>query len=219
MKNGFIFDFDGTIGETIPLVLTSIENAYADLGFKSPSRDELQSHFGPNELGLCHALFPNSPDTAKKLYERYLFHYENLHENFSPTPFCGIPEALKTLSENGAELAIVTGKGVDSARISLQKYGVGDLFSAIECGSESGAVKPEKMRSVLKAWNTQPTDTKIYYVGDAIQDVYDSLEVGLIPLSAAWSELAETDKLKKTPTSKVFEKVDDFRNWILNEII
>ncbi len=219
MKRGFIFDFDGTIGETIPLVLTSIENAYADLGLKSPSREEIQSHFGPDESGLCKALFPNSPDTAQKLYTRYLYHYENLHDKFTPAPFGGIPEALKTLSENGAELAIVTGKGKDSAKISLQKYGITDLFSVIECGSELGAVKPEKMRAVLKTWNTDTNSAKIYYVGDAIQDVFDSLEVGLVPLSAAWSKLAETDKLKKTPTSKVFERVDDFRNWILNEII
>ena len=32
MKTAFIFDFDGTIGETIPLVLSAIESAYADMG-------------------------------------------------------------------------------------------------------------------------------------------------------------------------------------------
>ncbi len=219
MRKGFIFDFDGTIGETIPLVLASLEAAFADLQMKAPNRDEIQSHFGPNERGLCKVLFPNSPDLAESLYSRYLFHYENMHEKFSPTPFYGIAEALKTLSENGISLAIVTGKGDDSAKISLEKYGVGDLFSLIECGSEKGAVKPEKINAVLKAWNTDTKESKIYYVGDAVQDVFDSLEVGAIPISAAWSKLAPITELKKSPTSKVFEKVDDFRKWILDEII
>jgi len=149
MKTAFIFDFDGTIGETIPLVLSAIESAYADMGLTAPSREVIQSNFGPNERGLCQRLFPDSKEKAETLYQRYLFHYEAQHDKFSPRPFTGIRVALKTLSENRIPIGIVTGKGDDSAKISLLKYDIVDLFSVIECGSERGAIKPEKIKAVL----------------------------------------------------------------------
>ena len=219
MKKAFIFDFDGTIGETIPLVLSAIKSAYADMGLTAPSPEAIQANFGPNEIGLCKRLFPNSLSDAETLYKRYLFHYEAKHEEYSPSPFANIAEVLKILSENAIPIAIVTGKGDDSAKISLQKYGVGNLFSAIECGSEFGVVKPEKIKKVLDAWNTSPSETKVYYVGDAVSDVYDALEGGIIPVSCAWSTLADVSALKQTPTTKIFESVEDFKNWILTEII
>lgn len=219
MKTAFIFDFDGTIGETIPLVLSAIESAYADMGLTAPSREVIQSNFGPNERGLCQRLFPDSKEKAETLYQRYLFHYEAQHDKFSPRPFTGIRVALKTLSENRIPIAIVTGKGDDSAKISLSKYDIVDLFSVIECGSERGAIKPEKIKAVLDAWKTTPEQTRVYYVGDAVSDVYDSLEAGVIPVSAGWSDLADVSALKKTPTTKIFDSVLDFRNWILSEII
>ena len=62
-------------------------------------------------------------------------------------------------------------------------------------------------------------ETKVYYVGDAVSDVYDALEGGIIPVSCAWSTLADVSALKQTPTTKIFESVEDFKNWILTEII
>ena len=126
---------------------------------------------------------------------------------------------MKTLSENRIPIAIVTGKGDDSAKISLEKYGIPELFSVVECGSERGAIKPEKIKAVLDAWKTSPEETRVYYVGDAVSDVYDSLEAGVIPVSAGWSEMADVSALKKTPTTKVFNSVLDFRTWIFEEII
>ena len=80
-------------------------------------------------------------------------------------------------------------------------------------------MKPEKIKKVLDAWNTSPSETKVYYVGDAVSDVYDAIEGGIIPVSCAWSTLADVSELKKTPTTKIFESVEDFKNWILTEII
>ena len=71
MKNAFIFDFDGTLGETEELVIAAICAAYRDFGLSAPSRDEIVSHFGPNELGLFKVL---RPADGEKFFERYLAH-------------------------------------------------------------------------------------------------------------------------------------------------
>ncbi|MBQ6534271.1 MAG: HAD family hydrolase [Opitutales bacterium] len=217
MKKGFIFDFDGTIGETIPLALAALRAAYADLGLEPPSDAEIKALFGPNEFGLCKKLVPNAPEVAEKLYGRYLFHYEAMHGKYSPAPFYGIADALKIICDGGALAAIVTGKGDDSAKISLLQYVVGEFFDPIECGSEEGAVKVEKIKKVAAAWGGKVS--KIYYIGDAVSDVYDALEAGAVPVSAAWSALADIPALKRAPTSRVFESVEDFKDWLFGEIL
>lgn len=211
MKNAFIFDFDGTLGETEELVIAAICAAYRDFGLSAPSRDEIVSHFGPNELGLFKVL---RPADGEKFFERYLTHYAELAKHYSPAPFDGIKDVLETLYKNSVPMAIVTGKCRKSLLISLAVYGISDYFSVLECGSESGVVKPEKIRNVLERWNAAETLGKVYYVGDIVSDVLNSLKAGVIPLSAAWSKHADVNALRKSPTSKVFESVADFAQWV-----
>ena len=210
MKTAFIFDFDGTIGETIPLVFEAAEAAYASVGLSAPSRAEMRAHFGPCELGFFRSL---TPECGDGLFRKYLEFYGLLHDKFSPAPFEGIPETVKLLVQKGAKVGIVTGKSKNTAEISLSKYGIAPLFSPIECGSPKGAIKPEKIAAVLSAWKTTPAETKTYYVGDAVGDVSDAEIAGIIPLSAAWSKLADIAELKKTRARKIFESVSDFRDW------
>ena len=107
MKKGFIFDFDGTLGETVDLVLAAFDSAYADLGLVMPPRDEIIANFGPTELGLLRRL---SPAHGDELFARYLVHYSRLHSKYSPAPFLGIADVLKMLFDRGLLLGIVTGK-------------------------------------------------------------------------------------------------------------
>ena len=216
MKNAFIFDFDGTLGETIPCVVDTVTKSFHDLGLPATSPSEIRSHFGPDELGLLRSLdFKNSD----ALYKHYLRNYKDMHSEYSSAPFSGIEDVLGLLSENKIPTAIVTGKGRDSAEISLAQYGIADYFSAVECGSSAGVVKPQKMRRVLDIWKTDVKSTQVFYVGDAVQDVYDSLEVGAIPISVAWSSVADAEELRKTPTSRIFERVDDFQKWIVDSVL
>ena len=50
MNKAIIFDFDGTIAETIPLTLQAIRAAYADNSLPVPTEETIVSNFGANEL-------------------------------------------------------------------------------------------------------------------------------------------------------------------------
>lgn len=66
----------------------------------------------------------------------------------------------------------------------------------------------------MERWNAAETLGKVYYVGDIVSDALNSLKAGVIPLSAAWSKHADVNALRKSPTSKVFESVADFAQWV-----
>ena len=64
MTPSIIFDFDGTIGETIPLALHALRKAYESMSLKPPSAELLTANFGPCELGLPNSLPRRSPAYA-----------------------------------------------------------------------------------------------------------------------------------------------------------
>lgn len=216
MKKGFIFDFDGTLGETVDLVLAAFNSAYVDLGLVMPTREKIIANFGPTELGLLRRL---SPAHGDELFARYLVHYAELHTKYSPAPFWGIVDVLKMLFDRGLLLGIVTGKARETAELSLKKYGIFEYFSVIECGDEKGAVKPVKIRKVLDAWNVNPQDAEIYYLGDIVRDACDAVESGITPLAAAWSDFADVAALEKSPAKAVFRTVAEFKSWVEKNVL
>ena len=103
--------------------------------------------------------------------------------------------------------------------MSLKKYGIFEYFSVIECGDEKGAVKPVKIRKVLDAWNVNPQDAEIYYLGDIVRDACDAVESGITPLAAAWSDFADVAALEKSPAKAVFRSVAEFKAWVEKNVL
>ncbi len=208
MKNAVIFDFDGTIGETIPLALEALKSACAHCGIRRPSREELFAIFGPSERGISRILYPEDPD---EFFEAYLTEYEKLHDKISPAPFEGIPEIIDKLSSRGARVGIITGKSRESLDISLKKYGI--RVDVSMSGGINGSIKPACMQKMLNLWKMSPSD--VIYVGDAVGDVLDSRKVGIYPISARWSRFAASAKeLKNAGQEICFDKVSDFSDWL-----
>ena len=107
MGNAFIFDFDGTLAETIPLTLAAIRSAYADNGLPAPSESEIVANFGSNEFGMFAKM---TPECAEKLFESYVSQYRALHAKYAPEPFAGIGGILRKIKNAGWKLGLVTGK-------------------------------------------------------------------------------------------------------------
>ncbi|HET9919735.1 MAG TPA: HAD-IA family hydrolase, partial [Ktedonobacteraceae bacterium] len=136
--------------------------------------------------------------------------YERLHGDYSAFP--GIDRALQLLQERGVSMAIVTGKGRQSAAISLKYLGLASYFEMIEAGSASGAVKPQAMQKVLAHWGVSPQH--VACIGDSPSDVRSAKHVGALSLGAAWASTASAARLSAEEPSVLFHTVENFITWI-----
>jgi len=210
MNSAFIFDFDGTLGETIPLALAAMREAYVRNGLVPPTIEHLVAHFGPTEHGLLKKLHPELGD---KLFADYLAAYETLHPQISPAPFTGLPEILKRLKAAGIPAGIVTGKSAESLKISLNAYGIAPYFSELEGGGPIGSIKPEKIEKILGRWNMAAD--KVFYVGDSDQDIRDARKAGVKMLAAQWSKhSAPIDVVRALKPDEIFPTVSSFSSWL-----
>ncbi|HYW50253.1 MAG TPA: HAD hydrolase-like protein, partial [Gemmatimonadaceae bacterium] len=114
-----LFDLDGTLADTIPLLLASMRASYAEVGGSGPSDREwlrgmgmpLRSqflHFERDDLARVDALIA--------VYREWQI--EHLAEFV--TEYDGIRDLLMMLQQAGHPIAVVTGKGEFMARMTLE---------------------------------------------------------------------------------------------------
>lgn len=207
-----IFDLDGTIADTLPLCIAAFKKSIEPLLNKSLSEEEIIATFGPSEEGTIRKLIPQHEAQGVK---DYLFHYEQLHHT-CPAMFPGIRELLQLLAEKGVELAMVTGKGIHSTKLSLKQFDAATYFDVLETGSPDGPDKVNGIRRVLQRLGFNPEEA--LYVGDAPSDIKSCKEVGIPIAAAAWAHTTNAAELIPLKPEFIFYSVDDFKDWIVGKI-
>lgn len=205
---GVIFDFDGTLADTLPLCILSFQQALLNRLGKKYTEAEIVSYFGKAEEGIMQAL---AEENWEECFHEYLKVYESNHI-FCPTLFDETKDLLDTVKSLGLKMAMVTGKGKHSAEISLNYYKIADYFEYIETGSPTGSIKPLCMERIIKEWGILPHES--LYIGDAPTDITDSKVAGLVPVSVCWASTANRAELQVLEPYRLFDKMSDLKIWI-----
>lgn len=207
-----IFDLDGTLANTLPLCIAAFKKSIEPLLGKEISEREIIASFGPSEEGTIRKLIPQHEQAGVKAY---LYHYQQLHYT-CPAPFDGIKELLQFLTDHNVQLAMVTGKGVHSTKISLEQFGLAQYFEIAETGSPEGPNKINGIRKVLSRLNANAAQS--LYVGDAPSDITYCKEVGIPIAAAAWAETTDVKELIPLSPDWLFYTVAQFKTWLADHI-
>ncbi len=206
--DGVIFDLDGTLGDTLPVCCAAFRRALQGFSRRHYTDEEIVALFGPSEEGILRRIVP---DQWQACLTAYLAAYEEESAK-SAKLFPGIETALQLLKRRGLALAIATGKGAQSAAISMRDLRLADYFDVVETGSPEGGVKPQAIRRILTRWAALPH--QVAYVGDAPADIEAAREAGVIPLGAAWAEGVRAEALQAHSPLETFRSVAGFTAWI-----
>ena len=213
---GIIFDLDGTLADTLPVCFAAFRMTFEEF---APDEDwtdaKIAAMFGPSELGIIRRVIKD-PNLWHEAHRSFLNHYADSH-GICSGPFAGIVRVLDQLRERGVAIAIVTGKGAESAETSLVKLGLAARFSTVVAGSVDGIVKPQAIRSVVEDW-ALPADS-VAYLGDAPSDVENAREAGVIALSAVWSPGSDPDACAAMNPDALFRTVEEFEGWIEANVV
>lgn len=208
MIRGAIFDLDGTLGDTLPVCYRAFREVLLARTGRAYSNGQIHAMFGPSEEGVLARHCPDAPDEA---LAEYLEVYRSAHA-ICPHPFPGIRAILQRLRERAVALAIVTGKGPRSARISLERFDLQGFFPIVEAGSPDGGVKPAAMRRVLQRWGIAPGAA--IGVGDAPSDIRSAREAGIVSVAAAWAPGCQAARLAACTPDRIFGEVSAFGRWL-----
>lgn len=210
MLKALIFDLDGTLANTLPIIFESFRRVCREPLGRDLSDAEVFAGFGPIERRMLHEHL--GPQRAEALWPAFLAEYEALHEH-DCAPFDGVPEAIEDATAAGLRVALVTGKGPDTAEISLRRLGLAGRFEHVVAGDMESRGKTRLLRRMLELLALEPGQAA--YLGDSPKDVHDAREVGLRhALAAAWAPTADRPALAATAPDALFDHPLAMRTWL-----
>lgn len=169
-----VFDLDGTLLDSLPLVLRAITHALEPFGGR-PTMDIFAQLGGPPErfLGALLDDLKNLPVALQRLES---FHQENAH---LIRPYEGASATLETLRGAGVKLALWTGRDRVSTDWLLKNHELEGYFSAIVCGDDLPSHKPDPagLREIIRRLAVREEET--LFVGDADVDVLGGVGCGV----------------------------------------
>jgi len=181
-----VFDFDGTLVNTMPSIIKGLGMA-ARLGSgKEISDHELVKSFGAAPSGVLAKWMPSDQVPAA------LKHWEDFQATLAPAeiaPFEGIPEMLAALKTQSVRLAIFTGRDRATAEKIIRAHGWWETYfdaDTILAGDDGFPVKPqsEGLAQFLKKLSFDPTTTLM--VGDHEYDALAGRGAGCKTAAALW---------------------------------
>lgn len=154
-----IFDFDGTLADSIGLGYDLV-NSYADeLGYIQVSREKGMGLSVPQIMKEAHISIFALPRLV-------LFFRKKLAENSDKIKMIeGVPELLEKLKAQGYEMGILTSNSADCVSHLLKKYNIASYFNFIRT-DVSMFGKPRALKQTRKLLKKN-----FVYVGDELRDV------------------------------------------------
>ena len=169
-----VFDLDGTLLDSLPLVLAAITHAIEPHGGR-PTMD-IFAHLGGPPERFMGALLENPAHVPDALRRMERFHREN--EQLIQ-PFAGTVELVATLHRAGIRTGVWTGRDRESTERILSHHALDRVFGTVVCGDDFPTHKPdpEGLREILQRLDARPNET--IFVGDADVDVLGGTAAGV----------------------------------------
>ncbi|WP_295720567.1 HAD-IA family hydrolase [uncultured Halovibrio sp.] len=184
-----IFDWDGTLIDSVDHIADSLELAAGDLGYPVREREALRHIVG---LGMEEALSQLWPGITREemtqlreVYARYFFQRDTTPADL----FEGVDELLETL-HGGPMLAVATGKSRPGLDRALGSSGLGRFFPLTRCANET-ASKPDPLMLRQIVSETGASVERMVMVGDTIYDMEMASRIGMPAIGVTWGVHSE----------------------------
>jgi pyrophosphatase PpaX len=182
--NTVLFDLDGTLIDSVRLILDSYHHALATHGLPPRSDEEWLEGVGTPLTAQFSALRATASmlDALIATYREY-----NLeHHDRMVSVYPGVVDVVKALKENGIATGLVTSKNRSGAVRGLTLARLEALMDVLVCADEVDNPKPhpEPVQKAVRLLGADPAAT--VYVGDSIHDMLSGRAAGVRTAAVLW---------------------------------
>lgn len=173
-----VFDFDGTLADTVDWFLQAWNRAAGRFDLRSVTAAELDGLRGSGHREILNFLrVPLWKLPAIALYMRRLAQEDVAQIRL----FAGTPGLLRELGRSGVRLGLVSSNSEELVRQVMGD--LSGLIEAYECGASMFG-KPRRLRRVLRRLGVGSREA--VYVGDETRDVEAARAVGMASAAVLW---------------------------------
>lgn len=196
-----IFDFDGTLADSFPFFLNTV-NELADIHkFKRIDSAELDTlrRYSAREM-LAHVGLPlwKAPLVGRSFKQIMAGKIDQI------PLFAGVDAMLRALYENGVALSIATSNAYENVRHVLTPE-ITDLMVQPQCGTSLFG-KSARLRNILRQTRVRPDEA--IFIGDEIRDMEAAQSEGIHFGAVTWGYTSADALIARSP-AEVFSSVDE----------
>jgi 2-phosphoglycolate phosphatase len=178
VSTAVLFDLDGTLLDSAPDLVATLNHLRATLGLAALPVEDLSHFVARGAPGLIKAGMPPCDDETLAFWrDSFVAHYQDNYFNYT-RPFDGVESMLTELAVRDIPWGIVTNKMEALTFPILEKTGWLSLASTVICGDTVAFSKPhpEPVLAACKVIGSEPANTLM--VGDDLRDVAAGLQAG-----------------------------------------
>ena len=211
-----VFDWDGTLMDSLSRIVYSMQAAAQDLGLEIRSASQVHDIIG---LALDLAIARLYPDLSQEgigqMHQRYAYHY--IEGDHTPSPFyVGVPELLQRLYDSQVLLSVATGKSRKGLDRVMKGHQVESLFHSTRCADETRSKpEPDMLLEILDYHGIRPNEAVM--VGDTEFDLEMARRAGVDGVGVTWGAHERSRLLLHAPRICV-DSVTQLASWLFGPV-
>jgi phosphoglycolate phosphatase len=178
-----VFDLDGTLIDTAPDLVASLNHTIAALDLAPVGYEDLTHLVGHGAQAMIESAcklrgHPLTPEALPPLLERLVAFYTDTMPGDSK-PFPGVIAAMDALKANGFRLAICTNKMESLATTLIAKLELTEYFDAITGGDTFAVRKPDAQHLLGTVERAGGRIDRTIMIGDSLNDMLVAHNAGV----------------------------------------
>lgn len=207
-----VFDWDGTLVDSIGSIVSCMHATTAELGLPELDEETIRETIGLGLRDTLEALLPEAgAELQRRVVECYRDHWLGGWADRHPM-IRGARATLERLEREGYWLALATGKSRAGLTRDLGRFGVADLFLATRTPDEApGKPSPGMVEAILDELGVPPAEALV--VGDTPHDLRMAASAAT-PAVAVASGSASREVLTRLRPLAVLDDVTHLPGWL-----
>jgi len=187
-----LFDLDGTLIDSGPIILGSMQHAVRTVLGREVPREELGLTIGGQ--GIVAQMQAIDAEHADELLEAYKEHNDGLHDTLEA--FDELLALLPGLRAEGRRLGIVTAKRHRTVALALERFPVlREDFDIIVAHEDTERHKPDPEPVLHAIDRLGSTPREAAYIGDSPFDIQAAKSAGAFAIAVAWGGIHPDERL------------------------
>lgn len=209
MSKIVIFDLDGTLLNTIDDLGYACNYALERTGFPTHRICDYPSLVGNGINNLIRRALPEDMRTEENVLRvrEYFVPYYNEHNCDYTRPYDGIESVLRTLKENGCQLAVASNK-YQAATENIVNHFFPEIFNLV-LGEREGVERkpdPQIVHDILAILKCETSgEDKVMYIGDSLVDMETARNAN-VPFAACSWGFVSREKLIEAGAKHIVDK-------------
>ena len=186
-----LFDFDGTVVDSGPIILASFRHATRTVLRREIADEDLLAHSGGASLREQMTLL--DPDRFEELERSYREHNEPAHAELRA--FSGMEDVLGALVADRRRVGLVTAKRRATVELAFRYLPLAQYFETLVTAEDTDEHKPHPapVLAALARLASSPGDA--VYVGDSPFDIRAGKDAGATAIAVTWGGMHPLDRV------------------------